>query len=480
MSGYRGGGASLNKKTLKAWNPNHLSAKSDIDRNLTTLRNRAHDLATNSPVGAAIIETFVSGVIGSGLRVFPRLNAAELGLTSEEARRWRRKVKQEFEIWAESCDFLRRNNFYELQQIAFQSSLTDGDAFCLFKRRAGKPYSLKLHLVESARVSNPLGGDMIEMVAANGNRIVNGIETDRAGRLVAIHVSNRLWNEIDLSNAVLKWQRVRVYGAETGLRNVLMIAKDTRCDQFRGVPLLAPVIESLKQLSRYADAELCSSIIRSFFSVFFTQQATNFNLNEMTGRKEEKEEIDVSEYRLGSGTLNALPAGVDVKALDSAKNQSNFDAFTTSHLKQIGAAVNLPFEVLMKNFQSSYSASRAALLQAESEYRRRKAAFVNDFCAPIYEQFLMEAVALGRINAPGFFTDPIKKHLWSRADWYNQADKSIDAVKDVNAARLRLEAGLSTYSEEVAKLSGADFEDVYSQLAQERELIKKAAPQQAD
>ena len=258
-----------------------------------------------------------------------------------------------------------------------------------------------------------------------------------------------------------------------------MIAKDTRCDQFRGVPLLAPVIESLKQLSRYADAELCSSIIRSFFSVFFTQQATNFNLNEISGR-EDKEELDISEYRLGSGTLNALPAGVDVKALDSAKNQSNFDAFTTSHLKQIGAAVNLPFEVLMKNFQSSYSASRAALLQAESEYRRRKAAFVNDFCAPIYEQFLMEAVALGRINAPGFFTDPIKKHLWSRADWYNQADKSIDAVKDVNAARLRLEAGLSTYSEEVAKLSGADFEDVYSQLAQERELIKKAAPQQED
>ena len=479
MSGYSGGGASLNKKTLKSWTPQHLSAKSDIDRNLTTLRNRAHDLATNSPVGAAIIETFVSGVIGSGLRVFPRLNAAELGLTSEEARRWRRKVKQEFEIWAESCDFLRRNNFYELQQIAFQSSLIDGDAFCLFKRRAGKPYSLKLHLVESARVSNPLGGDMIEMVAANGNRIVNGIETDRAGRLVAIHVSNRLWNEIDLTNAVLKWQRVRVYGAETGLRNVLMIAKDTRCDQFRGVPLLAPVIESLKQLSRYADAELCSSIIRSFFSVFFTQQATNFNLNEISGR-EDKEELDISEYRLGSGTLNALPAGVDVKALDSAKNQSNFDAFTTSHLKQIGAAVNLPFEVLMKNFQSSYSASRAALLQAESEYRRRKAAFVNDFCAPIYEQFLMEAVALGRINAPGFFTDPIKKHLWSRADWYNQADKSIDAVKDVNAARLRLEAGLSTYSEEVAKLSGADFEDVYSQLAQERELIKKAAPQQED
>ena len=480
MSGYSEGGASLLRKTLKTWTPNHLSAKSDIDRNLRTLRNRAHDLAINSPIGSAAINTFVTGVIGSGLKLFPRINAAELGLTPEQARLWRRKVKQEFALWAKHADFLRRNNFEELQIIAFASYLTDGDCFCLFKRdlpARDNPLTLRVQLVEAQRVSNPLGGDLVEMIAPNGNRIVNGIEVDRAGRLVAIHVSNRLWNEFDTINAQIIWQRVKIHGNFLGLKNVLHICKDIRPDQFRGVPLLAPVIEALKQVSRYSDSELVSSIIRSFFSVFFTQPASNFNMNEITGAEDE---VDVSEYKLGSGTISALPRGVDVKAIDAQNAQSTFDSFVTQFLKQIGAAINLPYEILLKEFKSSYSASRAALLQAENEFRQRRNAFINDFCQPIYEQFLMEAVALGRIDAPGFFDDPLKRHLYSQADWLCQADKSIDAVKDANAAKLRLEQGLSTYSEEIAKLFGADFEDVLGQLTQERELLKDLGIMKAD
>lgn len=471
MSGFSEGGASLQRKALKSWTPNHLSAKSDFDYNLKLLRSRAHDLAINSPIGAAVINTMVTGTIGSGLKLFPRINAEELGLTAQEARQWRRKVKQVFSLWASRCDYLRRNNFYELQTIAFQSSLTDGDSFCLLKRHMparNNPFSLRLQLVEAGRISNPFGGDLIEMVAQNGNKIVNGIEVDRAGRLVAIHVANRLWNEFDQVNAEIKWQRVKVYGEESGLPNVLHICRDTRPDMFRGIPILAPVIEALKQVSRYSEAELTSSIIKSFFSVFFTQPASNFNMNEITGQEDE---VDVSEYKLGSGTISALPKGVDVKAIDSAKNQSTFDAFTSHFIKQISAAVNLPHEILLKEFKSSYSASRAALLQAENTFRQMRNAFIVDFCQPIYEQFLAEAIALGRIDAPGFFSDPIKRHLWSRADFLNENNKVLDPVKEANAAKLRLELGLSTYSREVAAMNGGDFEDVISTLQQEKALL---------
>ena len=135
MSGFSDGGASLYKKTLKSWSPLHLSAKADIDQNLYTLRNRAHDLAINSPIGSAAVNTFVSNVIADGLKVFPRIRYKELGLTAEQARLWRRKVKQEFELWSEHADFLRRNSFEELQRVAFTSYLVDGDSFCLLKRK---------------------------------------------------------------------------------------------------------------------------------------------------------------------------------------------------------------------------------------------------------------------------------------------------------------------------------------------------------
>lgn len=469
MSGYSSGGASLSKKTLKTWQPISLSAKSDIDLNLSTLRNRSRDLARNSALGSAIIQTFTSSVIGSGLQLFPKPDARLLGMSAETAREWSRQVKREFSLWSESCDYLRRNNFAELQTIAFESSLVDGDCFVLMKRRAETPYSLKLQLVEANRVSNP-GGGSVE-TTYKGNRVVSGIEVDSEGALTACHISNRLMMEPDAVDATLTWQRVEFFGKETGCRNVLQICRDMRPDQFRGVPILAPVIESLKQVERYSDAELTSSIIKSFFSVFFVQPQSNFTLNEIS---DESEELDVKDFKLGAGTISALPKGVDVKAINRQDSQNVFDSFVGHFIKEIAAAVNLPFEVLMKNFQSSYSASRAALLQASGEFERRKAAFVRDFCQPCYEQFLLEAVGTGRIKAEGF-EDPIKRQAWSSANWYTRTSRILDPMRETNAMILRLQNGLSTYEREILESTGEDFNDVAERLAQEKEILKPRA-----
>lgn len=492
-SGYSSGGASPVKKTLKTYMPTHYSAKEDIDRNLRTLRDRAHDLVINSPVGQAAVNTQTTNVISSGLKVFPRINHTALGVTPEFAREWSRKTKLEFELWANSalgCDFLRRNNFAELQNIAFSSYLVDGDSFCLFRRRTptpDNPYSLRLQLIDAQRVSNPInaGSAMsyseVEMKRLNSsNRIVNGIEVDKDGAVVAIWVSNRIWNEPTTITPELTWQRIRWYGWRTGCRNVLHICHDTRPDQFRGVPLLAPVIETLKQISRYGDAELSSAIVKSFFSVFFVQPLQgNYDLNEMLGveeREDGKGCVDVGEYRLGVATMAALPRGVDVKAIDANNAQSTFEPFMGAFLKQVGAAVNIPYEVLMKNFTASYSASRAALLQAADEFRQRKAWFVTDFCQPVFEQWLAEAVALGRIDAPGFFDDAVKRAAWSTADWRNETSHFLDPVKETQAMILRLNAGLSTYAQEISEATGQDFYDVIGTLAQERELVNQLPP----
>lgn len=482
-SGYSGGGASLEKKTLKEWTPRHYSSKSDLDLNLNTLRNRAADLTLNSPLGSAAINTEVTGVLGAGLKVFPQPKFQELGLTAAQAREWSRRTKLEFEMWCNSldCDYYRRNNFYELQRISFLSYLTDGDSFCLFKRRfiTGNPYTLRLQLVESQRVSNPMTKGLlslsnIEMQLPNGNRIVNGIEVDKNGRLQAIWISNKIWNEPLTLSGELKWQKVKFFG-EYGNRNILHVCYDTRPEMFRGAPFLSPVIETLKQVSRYSDAELTSAVIKSFFSIFFVQPLSNFEFNDILPEEENKLPVDVREYSLGAGTISALPRGVDVKAIDRSNAQSTFDPFISHFTRQIASALNLPQEILMKQFQASYSASRAALLQAQDEFRQRRAAFVNDFCQPIYESFLLEAVATGRIKAAGFFEDPLKKYCWCNADWRNEQTHSIDPTKEVEAAIAKINAGLSTRAKESAELSGADFYENIEQLQIEKELIEKVA-----
>lgn len=497
-SGYSGGGANLQSNILKSWFPVKLSSKSDIDRNLLTLRNRASDEAINTPIGAAAIGTSTLNAVGTGLTLFPRLKCRILGISPDEGREWSRRVRQEFEMWASSkdCDIYRRNNFYDLQYITYTAYLTDGDAFTLFRRQkptAWMPYSLRLQVLEANRVSNPLlsgntapyGLSSVEMRnTSNGNRIVSGVEVNDDGAVAAYWVSNKVpFDRIDV-DGIVEWQRVEAFGVRTGMPNILQICHDVRADQFRGVPYLAPVIETLKQVSRYTTAELASAIVKTFFSLFFTQNATNMDVGDVLGspygsyegREAEGEKapiVDVGEYALGAGTLNALPKGVDVKAVDASNAQSTFKPFLDELIKQVGAALNIPSEVLTKAFTSSYSASRAALLQAWDEFKARRVWFSRDFCQPVYEAWLTEAVATGRIDAPGFFDDPLIRNAWCNAEWFGPAMSILDPMKDVTGSHLRVLYGLSTREREAAEMTGSDYEDNLAQLAYEKDKMEE-------
>ena len=254
-TGYSEGGASRTSNILKAWNPERSSAKADIDANLRSLRGRSADQVINTPVGAAAINSSVVHAVGDGLRLFPRIPYKFLGLDAKAGREWARKTSREFDLWAASknCDLYRRNNFYDLQFIAYSTYLTDGDSFSLFRRKNptfDMPYSLRIQLLEANRVSNPInqgyistaGTYAVEMKAPNGNRIVNGVEIAADGEIVAFWISNKVPND-PTDFRIAEWVRVEAFGKRTGVPNILQVCHDTRAEQYRGVPYLAPVLE---------------------------------------------------------------------------------------------------------------------------------------------------------------------------------------------------------------------------------------------
>ena len=302
-TGYSEGGGSRTSNILKAWNPIRSSAKSDIDANIGALRGRSADQATNTPIGAAAIDTSAMHAIGAGLTVSPRLQFKTLGMNVDEAKEWERETAREFDLWAGStqCDLYRRNNFYDLQNIAYTTYLTDGDSFALFRRKAPSaymPYSLRIQLIEANRVSNPLGAGVmgypgpfaVEMRAPNGNRIIDGVEITEDGEITAYWISSKVpYDPTDY--APTTWSRVEAFGKRTGAPNILQICHDIRAEQYRGVPYLAPVLETLKQVSRYTRAELTAAIIKSFFALFFTSSAAGQDLNSILGSEDPKEPV---------------------------------------------------------------------------------------------------------------------------------------------------------------------------------------------
>ena len=481
-SGYDESGASRNKNSMRGWLASSKSPQEDIDRNIPILRQRSRSLYMSAPLAVSAIKTNRTNIVGEGLRLKSTIDAAFLRMTPEAAAEWQRNTEREFELWADSkfCDSTRVNNFYEIQQVACLSWLMNGDACALVEYERPTPafpYGLRVHLIEADRVSTPhTSGTAVNLYATEsttGNRIFNGVEVTDAGRVVAYHICSTYPNS--QLRAAKKWQRVKAFGDKTGTPNVLMIFEAERAEQYRGVPYLAPVIESLKQLTRYSEAEMMAAVINGFFTVFITSEG---NTGEMgfTGVPDDEDRVsdDDLNYELGPGMVNVLKPGEKIEIADAKRPSSNFDAFTTALAKYVGAALEIPVELLIKSFNSSYSASRAALLEAWKAFRMKRKWLAADFCQPLYEIFLTEAIANGRIKAPGFFLDPAIKKAYCRAQWNGPAPGMLDPVKEATAAEKRIAIGVSTRQRESIEMTGTDFDANVAQLARENQLMKEA------
>ena len=113
--------------------------------------------------------------------------------------------------------------------------------------------------------------------------------------------------------------------------------------------------------------------------------------------------------------------------------------------------------MLLKQFNSSYSASRAALLEFWKSVKMHREWFVADWCRPIYEVFIHEAVARGRLKAPGFFDDPIKRKAWLGAEFVGQPQGMLDPTKEIQAEEMMCKNGFSTRADSAIKLNGSDY-----------------------
>lgn len=481
-SGYDESGASRRKNSMSGWLASSKTPQEDIDKNIPILRQRSRSLYMGAPLATSAIKTNRTNVVGEGLKLKSQIDRDFLGMTPDQATEWQKTAEREFKLWAQSkfCDSTRTNNFYEIQQTACLSWLMNGDACVLLeyeKPSRSFPYGLRIHLIESDRVSTPHStGSNVYLYATNqdnGNRIFNGVEVDKNNRVVAYHICNTHPNSS--LYAKKEWKRVKAFGDKTGEPGVLMIYETERPEQYRGVPYLAPVIESLKQLTRYSEAEMMAAVINGIFTVFVTSEKGASELG-FTGVVDDEDRVssDDINYEIGSGMVNMLEPGEKIEIADAKRPSTNFDSFTTSLAKYVGAALEIPVEVLTKHFTSSYSASRAALLSAWQAFRMRRSWLAADFCQPVYELFLAEAIAKSRIHAPGFFLDPAIKMAYCSAQWNGPAQGMVDPWKEVNSAEKRIAIGVSTRQRETIEMTGGDFDSNVAQLARENELMKEA------
>lgn len=453
-------GARTNKATLSNWNPGGGSPTTDAVADLPMLRERSRDQMRNNGVASGAVNGTVNAIVGTGLSATPAIDFEALGLTSEQAKAWSKRTRRSFEEWAGTpdSDLARNLDFYEQQELAQRSWLESGDAFVITPRpaRPGRPARLALQLVEGDRVCNPGR-------TANTATLIEGVElSESTQEAIAYHFAKR--HPGDHYAGGNEWQRVVSRGA-TGRRNVLHLFKPLRPGHVRGIPWIAPILECLKQLDRWTENELNAAVTSSVFSVYAKMDAQAFQ--DIFDGEGESEQL-LNQRSSWSGALdsgkaiNLLP-GEELGSVSSSRPNPLFDPFWMAIVRQIGMTLEVPVEVLIMHFQSSYTAARGAVLMAGRLYKSRRDLLAKKMCQPVYELWLADEVAEGRIAAPGFFASDAIRAAWCKCLWTGDGPGAIDPVKEVDAADKRVKLGISTLQSESILHDGVDWETKHRQ-----------------
>ena len=482
-SGYRYHGASQTKNSLIGWITGGGSAEDDIDKQGALLRIRSRDLYTGGGLGRGAPSTMVTNVVGWGIRPKPKVDYEALGISEEAAAEWQKAALREFNLWGKTkmCDATRQHTFWEMQELAFRSELVSGDVLALFgmKPNGRNPYQTTIRLIEADRLSTPesQGGESEAKNTDGGGRIVDGVEINKEGEIIKYHIATYHPLQEETPEEIT-WEAIDAYGADTGMPNILHVMTAERPEQHRGVPFIAGMIEQIKQLDRYLDAELAASIVAAMLTVFITSDGTDDDgydsINDSIA-EEDKVTDDSLRIELGNGNVYELPPGKKVDKVGDNRAPTAFDAYTKQIITILGSGCEIPYEVLMHTYNSNYTAANAARLDFWRVVTRYRERFTQEFNQPIYEAVIAEAVALGRLEAPGFFDDPAIRDAWCGCQWVGSSRGHVQPVQEANAAQTRMNMGITTGEQEAMEYGGTDYMDNIAQRLREMQAWGEAA-----
>jgi lambda family phage portal protein len=442
--------------------------------NLIDQRGDSRELVRSNGIAASAINTNVTRAVGTGLALTPQPRRDILGWSEEQAREWSMLARAEFSLFADSpeCDQAGVQNFYDKQDLTLRSALESGDCFTLLpdgERTATMPYALRLQTLEADRCGN-------EGARQDSDTMAGGIRLGPGGRHDGYFIYDR--HPGSLFGAGSRFAG-RWYGrvGPSGRRIMLHHFKQLRPEQPRGVPYLAPVMALFQDLDTYSDAEIKAAVAAATIALINkTPTGAPESISAAVGSSSTSStapSTDPTAIRLKAGSIVGLLPNEEFDSFNPGRPNPNFAGFVDAVLDQLGAGTFIGREMLMKRYSTSYVAARAAFLDAWKHLLgMRTTIVVRTFCQPVYETLLAEAVAIGRIPAPGFFNDPLIRWAYTRAMWTGDSQGSINPKDEVKAFVDAVDNRLVSRERAEWELFGTDWNETYDTKKSEHQRLK--------
>jgi len=433
-------GARARRRT-DGWLTTGNSANAEIASALSKLRERSRDLIRNSPYAARAVAEIVGNAIGIGITAQARTGNQDLN----------REIDAVWSEWIDQCDADGQLDFYGIQALVARTVFESGECLVRFRqRRSGDGFRVPVQL----QVLEPDYLDQSKTQKTATGYILQGVEFDLVGRRVYYWLFGSHPGE-----GTLAALRGGLVSARVPATEVMHVYRKDRPGQVRGVPWLAPVIITLRDLDEYEEAELVRKKIEACFAAFVTQpegadgpSIAPATTDATTGHRLEAVEPGMIEYlKPGEQITFAAPSG-----------SAGYRDYVASKQNSIATGLQLTYEQLTGDLSRvNYSSYRAGLLSFRNGIEAfRWLAFIPMLCIPVWARFLAVAFTAGAIPDPGPF----------RAEWTPPGFGSVDPYKDSVATINRIRAGTLTLRQAIAE-QGYDPDAQLEQIAEINRLL---------
>jgi len=436
------------------WLGSRLSADAFLEEDLETTRIRSRELYRNDFIGGAI-DSRVEHVVGTGFTVQAKIKAKAGVITAEQAKALNEQLEEVYERVEPTACRTRKKSLWQKISLACRTVDADGECFNVFSDIAtvDAPIPLCVEVIDADRVETPS-----EFI--NDPSVRMGIKYGSNKEIIGYYVRDNHPNdnkEFGLTYKLIPAWRVQ------------HIFVEWFAGQSRGLPWMTRALNRAKDGKDLTEAGIIGAQVEACFAGFIKSKANP--VARAIGAATSTSGTDRLQ-NVRPGSMNYI--GQDDEIVFSSPNKANsVGTLQEYNNRTISAALNWPYEMLMKDWRGvSFAGGRIILNAAKITTKVRQKLIIESMLRPFWHRLVEESVIVGAVDIDArLYRDNrhvFNRHVWAGPRW----SYAINPSEEVKARLMAVDGNLSTLANELAE-DQLDLEEVIAQRIIEREMERQ-------
>lgn len=437
----------------------------------------------DNPIAKAIKNRFADTIADIGLKRECTPDTTVLKITPKQGEKWAENVNHRFHLYCQSKKQHRSGqyNFYQSHRMYAGWIFRDNDIFT------------RLYYSQRKELLNPLQFDFVDPNQIRGDAFTSSLYQLTGDDGIVRNSDNtekayKVWLQVP---GKYEYKDVTIPAIGPRSKRIMMLHgfAPEYAGQGRGYSPLTHAIQDFENATDFKSSVIKKAIAQSSLALGVENDQLDPSnplegLNLTGGAGPITDTGDefipappgprIDYCQLPEATLNTpgsvgvfnLQKGDHLKQYENRVPAESYESFMNAFIAYLSASVGMPIEILLIKFNRSYSAARAGIIIFWRNALIWRYEMQADYLDPIFEMWLSEEIAAGRISAPGW-QDPILRAAWLTGNWIGSPMPQIDPQRAAKANEINVGMGLTTLDREARQLNGTSGKANRAKLTEE-------------